>query len=183
MVTQSVIQAPAQPLVSNGYTLAGAPNRLGRLQPTDPAQPLAALHEQYTAQGYLWLKGILPRDEILTFRRRFFAAYQDAGLLAPGSDPVEGLYAGDGGEDKEAMRQLTTEIVQWAAYEAFCLLKPIVAFYEAFLGGPVYLHKRKLIRFTKPNDPNCTGAHYDLTYLRGAQTVCVPVGFRSAIFR
>lgn len=171
--------APIDTLHSNGYTLSTEPNRLGRLIPTDPVQPLNALQNQYRAQGYLWLKGILNRNEVLEFRRRFFSALAETGLLASGSQPVEGLYAGSG-ENKKAVRQRVAEIVQWAAYEAFCLAKPIVDFYETFLGGPVYLHKRKIIRFTRPGDPHCTGAHYDLTYLRaGTDRLCtswIPIG-------
>ncbi len=166
----------AQPLISNGYTLT--PDILGRLEPTDSSRPLAELRGQYRAQGYLWLKNFLDRDEVLAFRRRFFAAFQEAGLLAPGTDPVEGIYSGY--EDKELSRKLVMEIVRWAAYESFCFSPRLWQFYETFMDGPVYLHKRKLVRYTRPGDPTCTGAHYDLTYLRGGtDSVCtswIPIG-------
>ena len=168
-----------KPLVSNGYTLSMAPGRLGMLTPTDPNRPIAELRAQYTEQGYLWLRSILDRDEVLDFRRRYFAAFADTGLLARGSEPIDGIYAG-GSEDKMAVRRIMGEAVMWAAYEAFCLAKPIVDFYEAFMGGPPYLHKRKLIRYTRPGDAACTGAHYDLTYLRaGTDRLCtswIPIG-------
>jgi ectoine hydroxylase-related dioxygenase (phytanoyl-CoA dioxygenase family) len=140
---------------------------------------MAALREQYQAQGYLWLKGLLPRAEVLAFRRRYFAAFSELGLLAPGTDPVEGLYSG-ATVDKMAVRKRVLEIVRWAAYESFCLSPAIWQFYETFLGGPPYLHKRKLIRHTLPGQQNSTGAHYDLTYLRaGTDRVCtswIPLG-------
>ena len=168
-----------KPLESNGYTLAMGPDRLGMLVPTDPSRSMAELRDQYAQQGYLWLRGILDRDEVLAFRRAYFAAFESTGLLAPGSDPLDGIYAGDG-EDKAAVRRIMGETVMWAAYEAFCLAKPIVEFYAAFMGGPPYLHKRKLIRYTKPGDATCTGAHYDLTYLRaGTDRLCtswIPIG-------
>ena len=87
-----------KPLISNGYTLSTAPDRLGMLIPSDPNAPMAELRSQFAEQGYLWLKGILDRSEVLAFRRRYFAAFASAGLLAPASDPVDGIYAG--GEDK-----------------------------------------------------------------------------------
>lgn len=165
-----------RPLISNGYTLS--PAILGRLTPTDPAQPMAALREQYQAQGYLWLKHFLDRDEVLAFRRRFFAALAETGILAPGTDPVDGFYSGD--EDRDLARKILMEAVRWAAYESFCFAPRLWQFYEAFLGGPVYLHKRKILRYTRPHDANCTGAHYDLTYLRGGtDSVCtswIPIG-------
>jgi ectoine hydroxylase-related dioxygenase (phytanoyl-CoA dioxygenase family) len=72
-------------------------------------------------------------------------------------------------------------MVRWAVYEAFCLQQPILDFYEAFLEGPVYLHKRKLIRRTRAGSGWSTPAHYDLTYLRGGtdRSLCtswIPIG-------
>ena len=168
-----------QPLTSNGYTPSSDPARLGWLTPSDPGTPMPALQEQFREQGYLWLKGILDREQVLGFRRRYFETLRETGLIAPGSDPVEGLYSG-GGERGDLTRKLLVEIVRWAAYEAFCLMDPIWRFYEGFLDGPVYLHKRKLIRHVRPGERNSTGAHYDLVYLRGGtDTVCtswIPIG-------
>jgi ectoine hydroxylase-related dioxygenase (phytanoyl-CoA dioxygenase family) len=164
------------PLVSNEFTLSSAPNRLGWLEPTNPMQAREALLEQYRTQGYLWLKGILKRDEVLEFRRRFFSAFLDTGLLAAGSNPVDGMYSGQRAHNGT---KLLGEIVQWASYEAFCLSPAVWQFYEKLLGGPVYLHKRKLIRYTTRED-SCTGAHYDLTYLRAGtdnvHTSWIPIG-------
>lgn len=167
------------PLVSNGFALS--PERVGRLEATLPNQSRAALHEQYEAQGYLWLKGILPRDEVLAFRRRVFAAFADAGLIADGSDPVDGIFSGSEiTQGKPHPNRILMEIVRWAAFEAFCLAQPIIAFYEGFFEGAVYLHKRKIMRYTRPRDPHCTGPHYDLVYLRGGtDRICtswIPIG-------
>jgi hypothetical protein len=165
-----------KPLVSNGYSLSIEPSRLSWLEPTDPHLSRASLWEQYRAQGCLWLRGILKRQEVLEFRRRFFAAFQAVGLLAAGTDPLDGIYSG---HRKGKHQKILGEIVRWASYEAFCLSSEIWQFYEQFLGGPVYLHKRKLIRYTTP-DNSCTGAHYDLTYLRAGtdnvHTSWIPLG-------
>lgn len=165
-----------QPVTSNHFTLADSSDRLGWLVPSDPAQPRDLLLQQYQSQGYLWLKGILDTQRVLDFRRRYFEAFAHVGLLEAGTDPVDGIYSGRG---KGSVQKILTEIVQWASYEAFCLAPEIWQFYEKLLGGPVYLHKRKLIRATTPDD-SCTGAHYDLTYLRaGTDRVCtswIPIG-------
>jgi ectoine hydroxylase-related dioxygenase (phytanoyl-CoA dioxygenase family) len=173
----------ALPLVSNGFAISHDPARLGYLVPSNASLPLAELQEQYRAQGYLWLRGILDRQEVLAFRRRYFTAFADAGLplLAPGTDPVEGIYDDrTPPADPGLYHRVTMEIVRWAEYEAFCLMTPIRRFYEAFLEGAPYLHKRKIIRSGKPGDHHCTGAHYDLTYLRGGtDRICtswIPIG-------
>jgi ectoine hydroxylase-related dioxygenase (phytanoyl-CoA dioxygenase family) len=142
-------------LVSNGYTLSSAPNRLGWLTPSDPTAPIADLRDQLRTQGYLWLRGILPLAAVAQLRARY----------------LRGYHAAQGRTGDE--RKFLMEFVRTAAYEAFCLLPEIWMFYEKLLDGAVYLHKRKIVRHFSPGDPNCTGAHYDLTYLRGGtDSVC-----------
>jgi ectoine hydroxylase-related dioxygenase (phytanoyl-CoA dioxygenase family) len=173
------MQLRERPLLSNGYTLASRHDRLGWLVPSDPGLPIDVLRAQYDAQGYVWLKHLIAPAEVWDFRARYFAALRSAAMIAPESNPVDGIYAGSG-ENKRLVTEKLVEISRWARYEAFCLAKPIVDFYEAFFQAPIYLHKRMLIRHTRPGDPNCTGAHYDLVYLRaGTDQLCtswIPIG-------
>jgi ectoine hydroxylase-related dioxygenase (phytanoyl-CoA dioxygenase family) len=166
-------------LTSNGYDLEMSSQRLGWLTPSDPAEPLAILRERYQQQGYLWLKGILPRQKVLDFRRRFFESFMETGLVHPNFEPEEGIYAG-GGEDRAAINRSLMTFVRSAAFEAFCLMEEIWRFYDVFLDGASYLHKRKIVRHNRPFDKNTTGAHYDLIYLRGGTnrlcTSWIPVG-------
>lgn len=166
-------------LQSNGYVLGSGPRRLGRLTRSDSAEPPGALAERYEADGYLWLKGLLPRDEVLDFRRYFFRQFADLGLLLAGSDPVEGRADPDRKEESGARKRLM-EVVRSAAFESFCLKTQLWRFLDGFLGGMCYLHKRKMLRYTRPGDPSSTGAHYDLVYLRGGTsrlvTAWIPIG-------
>ncbi len=168
-----------RPLVSNGFTLSTEPHRLGWLEPTDPALPIATLRERYRTQGYLWLKGMLDRDAVLSLRRHFFATFADTGFLAADSDPTDGIYSGKA-LPKEVVQQIWAEAARLPEYVAFCISPRIWKFYEDFLGGDIYLHKRKIVRFTAPGDPTCTGGHYDLIYLRaGTDRICtswIPFG-------
>ena len=168
----------ADDLKSNGYTLSKTPERIGWLSPSDPAEPLETLRQRYRQEGYLWLKNFLNKNVVLDFRRRFFTAVAHTGLLAPGSDPEEAIFSGE--EDVQAVNRVLMEFVRSAAYESFCLLEPIWQFYDAFLEGFSYLHKRKILRHNCPGDPATTGAHYDLIYLRGGTdrlcTSWIPIG-------
>lgn len=168
-----------QPLVSNGYTLSNEPHRLGYLIPSDPQSPLEELREQYAAQGYLWLKGILDRDAVLAFRKYYFEMMLPTGIIAPGTDPAEGIASGQL-SSRSLHDKLLMELVRTAAYEAFCLDPRIWQFYDRFLGGPSYLHKRKIVRSSFPGATSNTPAHYDLIYLRGGTaSVCtswIPIG-------
>src|SRR5450432_2043380 len=127
----------AQPLMSNGSPLATDPQRLGWLEPSDPTVSMSHLRAQYQAQGYLWLKGLLPRQEILAVRRCFFERFSDTGFLAPGSDPVEGIFSGKP-VSPETLHRILTEATQLSAYLALCLSPLIWRFYEEFLGGTIY---------------------------------------------
>ncbi|MDX2006270.1 MAG: phytanoyl-CoA dioxygenase family protein [Meiothermus sp.] len=161
-------------LESNGFRLES--RQIGALEANSPHEGRESLQRTYLRQGYLWLQNFLPREEVLAFRKHFFQAFQESGLVR--GDALVGLYSGH--EDQGLASKALMEQVRSAMYEAFCLHPRLVAFLDDFLGGPSYLHKRKLIRYTKPGDPSATGAHYDLVYLRGGTdklvTVWIPIG-------
>jgi hypothetical protein len=166
-------------LSSNGYELDMSPGRLGWLPPTDASLPVERLRVLFREQGCVWLKGLLPRQKILDMRRRYFASFLDTGLVRRDTDPIEGLYAG-GGEERAAVNRAMMLFVRTAAYESFCLMEELWRFMDVFLDGESYLHKRKIVRHTRPHDKSCTGAHYDLVYLRGGTdrvvTCWIPIG-------
>lgn len=145
----------SEPLVSNGYTLNMAPERLGWLEPTDAGLPLERLQAKYHQSGYLWLKGFFRRDVVLDFRHFFF----------------ESLFA---------QEKAFSEVIRSQEYEDFCRMPRLWNFYQEFLGGQPHLHKRKLIRFTHAGESHCTGGHYDLIYLRAGTdklvTSWIPLG-------
>lgn len=169
----------AMPLLrASGRALDRSPRRMGRLTQSDAHEPLDALRVRYREDGYLWLKRLLPRDDVLAFRAYVFAAFADTGLLALGSDPAIGVAGG--AENADLARRRTMELVRSAAFEAFCLSPPLWRLLDGFLGGMSYLHKRKLLRMTKPGQVFSTPAHYDLVYLRGGTdrivTAWIPIG-------
>jgi ectoine hydroxylase-related dioxygenase (phytanoyl-CoA dioxygenase family) len=180
-----VAEAPVKPaaqlpqLKAAGKLLRSTPDRLGWLQPTDPGIGMAALKARYRATGYLWLKGLLDRDEVMAFRRHVFSRFVDLGMIARGSDPGLGIYSGTPPASDESNRMLMA-LVRSAAYESFCVQERLWRFMDAFLGGMSYLHKRKIMRHTLPGTPTVTPAHYDLVYLRGGTdrvvTAWIPIG-------
>ena len=166
-------------LISNGFTLATTPEWLGRLRPSAPSEHPERHRQRLAEDGYLWLKGLLPREEVLGLRREIFTALERTGLLAAGADLSAGVFSGSEGARGEATAKLG-DIVRWHAFDAFCRSAPLQAFFRTLLGGEVHLHRRKILRFTVPGDPACTGAHYDLTYLRAGTdsvlTAWIPIG-------
>jgi ectoine hydroxylase-related dioxygenase (phytanoyl-CoA dioxygenase family) len=172
----------AAPLVSNGYTLDMGEKRLGRLAPVPETErsDRAAWQTRLADQGYLYFKNFFDPAKINAFRSYYFKSLAESGLLAPDSDPVEGL-VGPGPIDQLKVRDiLFNQIVKGKEYEALCTGPELVAFFEQFFGGPVFLHKRKIIRHIRPGGGQATGAHYDLVYLREGTdqvlTAWIPLG-------
>jgi ectoine hydroxylase-related dioxygenase (phytanoyl-CoA dioxygenase family) len=153
-------------LMSNGYPVVNSPAQLGQLISSDPHATIDELREQLKAQGYLWLRGFFPREDVIALRRRFFERMKPTGIVADDTDAAEGIFSGRRDQTGQTTK-LLMEFVRTAAYESFCFQPKLWQFYEQLLGGDVYLHKRKIVRQSYPHDPRTTDAHYDLIYLRG----------------
>ena len=158
-------------LTSNGYRLDESPARLGSLvrTPASERADRAALWARLRSQGYLWLPGQLPVDEVLAFRRFYFDTLAETGLTEPGTDPVLGV-VGQGEVDRERLRELLfTVIVPSPEYDALCRHPAVRGWFAWFLEDDVHLHRRRIIRHSVPGEGgsgSATQAHYDLVYLR-----------------
>jgi len=136
---------------SNGYVLDESPGRFGRLNavPEEELGDREALRARLTRDGYLFLRGLLAADDVQAFREYYFARIPAV-------------------EDRARFRKvLFGEIVPGAEYAAFCA--GLRGWFEWFLGGEAFLHRRKIIRQTRPGENGvgtATQAHYDLVYLR-----------------
>ena len=171
------VRKPEFPLAAHGKTLPV--ERTGLLTPTDPAIGVDAIRRRYQDDGYVWLKGLLPKAGVIDFRRWVFEHLAETGLVEPGSDFSLGI-ASAGGFDRSLAERRLMSLVRSAAYEGFCAQPPLARFMDDFLQGISYLHKRKLMRFIQPGSPAATPAHYDLVYLRGGTsrlvTAWIPIG-------
>jgi hypothetical protein len=163
-------------LTSNGYVLNEAPDRLGSLEAVPDADRGAReiLIDRLQRDGYLYLPGFLDPDVVNGFRRYYFNRLAASGLREVGAGDV----------DQAKLRHiLFREIVPGAEYEAFCRQRAVVDFFSWLLADDVHLHRRKIIRHTRPGDSGlgqATQAHYDLLYLRDGSdqvlTLWVPLG-------
>jgi phytanoyl-CoA dioxygenase PhyH len=153
-------------LTSNGYRLDAS--RLADLEPVpdEIRDDRDALWDRLRRDGYLFLRGALDPERVWEFRRYYFDQLAPTGLVA---DPAVGTIA-DSEPDLAQLRHLLFRtIVPGPEYLEFCTQPAIRGWYEWFLGDRPFLHRRKLIRHTKPGERGvgtATQAHYDLVYLR-----------------
>ena len=165
-----------QVLTSNGYQLSEAPQRLGSLEPVPAADrgSRQALWRRLDADGYLLLRDFLDPAVVNRFRQYYFGRLAEVGLREDGSGEV----------DQAGLRHiLFREIVPGPQYDAFCRQPVIVDFFSWLLADDVHLHRRKIIRHTRPGESGigqATQAHYDLLYLREGTddvlTLWIPLG-------
>jgi ectoine hydroxylase-related dioxygenase (phytanoyl-CoA dioxygenase family) len=158
-------------LTSNGYVLDESPGRLGHIRetPEHERHDREDLWHRLRSQGYLLLRDQLPRAEVLAFRDFYFTALAGTGLLQEGTAPADGI-ASRGPVDLAAYRRiLFSEIVPSPEYQALCASPSVRGWFRWFLDAEVHLHKRKILRHTRPGERGvgtATQAHYDLVYLR-----------------
>ncbi|HEY9290333.1 MAG TPA: phytanoyl-CoA dioxygenase family protein [Microlunatus sp.] len=164
-------------LTSNGYVLDQRPERFGALQtvPDSERTDRDKLWQRLAADGYLYLPGFLDPQAVQDFRSYYFDRLAPAGLTEQNAN---------GDLDQATLRRvLFREIVPGQPYADFCRQPAIVDFFSWLLADDVHLHRRKILRHTRPGDSGigqATQAHYDLLYLRAGTdqvlTIWIPIG-------
>lgn len=62
------------------------------LRPSDANLPLEELQARYEEDGYLFIKQVLPRADVLEMRHQYFSHLASTGVLKEGTQPVEGVF-------------------------------------------------------------------------------------------
>ncbi|KAJ5893942.1 hypothetical protein N7495_005633 [Penicillium taxi] len=172
------------------------------LRPSDPSLPLEELRKRYEEDGYLLVKQVIPRDDVLAARETYFSLVESTGVLKPGTKPVEGVFdpaknhedypgigAGHadangrpGGDKASAFVDLALDAhyQDWYA-EKFCNHPALKDFIARFSGWEenTLSFRRTLLRNNLPGSKPI-GVHYDQIFLRYGEptsiTAWVPIG-------
>ncbi len=176
------------------------PEQVGVLRRSFPDEPLEDLRQRYQEDGYLFLKGVLPRDDVLKAREAYFTMLLPSGVLAPGTAPVDGIfdaardkldYPGIGAGSTDANGRprgglfvdlaLRAHTEPWYKDE-FCrhpALRPLVAALTGWGADSTLALRRTLLRNNTPGN-TAIGVHYDQIFLRHGEdtsvTAWVPIG-------
>lgn len=157
-------------VTSNGYVLDESEARMGSLQPVphDERDDLEALWSRLRRDGYLFLTGFLDPDVVNEFRRFYFHEMRHTGIVDL-DDPSQGLAGSPDFDRAEFRRILYDRIVPSEEYRNIVEGARVSEWFRWFLGDDVTLHKRRILRHTRPGEAGigtATQAHYDLIYLR-----------------
>jgi phytanoyl-CoA hydroxylase len=163
---------------------------LGWLRETPADTPIEEIRHRLFQDEYVFVKGLLPRNDVLEARDHYFSQFESLGLLKPGTAPVDGIYSGEdpalhngigGGEPaaKDELRRLVGAHVQqpYLDFVAHPKLRGMVR--DLMQWEQEVLVKRTMLRHNIPGGQS-TGIHYDKLFLRGGDafflTAWVPIG-------
>ncbi len=152
------------------------------LDSTDLAADPAALNERLAAEGYLFIRGLLPRAAVLEVRRQCRAVAAAGGWLDP-AYPVDDGVANPAAACTDPEPRYVEVFRRLYRLESLHALKhhpAIVSFFERLLGEPVLVHPLFVMRNIFPERPeSTTPAHQDYVHIQGTPdtyTVWIPLG-------
>ncbi|KIW82326.1 hypothetical protein Z517_05353 [Fonsecaea pedrosoi CBS 271.37] len=164
---------------------------LGWLRETPSETPIEEIRRRLFEDEYVFVKGLVPRDDVLKMREHYFGQFKSLGLLKPDTDPVDGIYnmaedislhngiGGGGPAGHDELEQLVKAHVQ-QPYLDFVAHPKLRAMVRNIMDWEEeVLVKRTMLRHNIPGGQS-TGVHYDKLFLRGGHafflTAWVPIG-------
>ncbi len=169
-------------LSSNGVALPRAARYVGWLDPCVPAQLGGrAASQKLNEEGYIFLKGLLPRDLVLDVRERYFDRL-DRSFFKDG-DTRRGEFSGTVPPQDKAFGvegHPAYEFVRSLAFRAFADHPKLAATAEMLMGSPAERIRRTPFRHFIPGTSKASRAHADGAYISNnaadVLTFWVPLG-------
>lgn len=161
-------------------------HQVGLLRPSNPDLPIEILRERFNEDGYLFVKGLLPRDHVMKARESYFRFLSVSDVLKPGTSPVDGIFNPDNQlsnfpglssrkadleKPKSKQAALFSELTAKAHNEEwytddFCKHPNLIEFVGRITQWKdVRQFKRSLFRCNLPQSEPI-GVHYDQMFLR-----------------
>lgn len=139
---------------------------------SDPRSDAADLRARMNEYGYLFFRGLIPAEEVLTVRRDVVDLIEEAGWLDPSRDRMEAI-AKPGIEPKTEGQPeylaVYRQILRTPSFHNFPCHPALMNVAERLLDGDVLVHPRRIGRITFPGSQAfTTPAHQDHFYIRGS---------------
>ena len=140
------------------------------------------LRSRFAEDGYVLLRGLLDRRQVLELRADYFARF-DPAFLAPGSAAEAGLFSGtvpDTLPEYGTAGHPAYDLVRSDRFDRFSRTPQLRKIAEALLGGPAELLPRRILRHFHRGSGKASRAHIDYDYMdRGSDqlvTAWIPLG-------
>ena len=171
------------PLQKTNYGSHIDPKMVGWLEPTSKATPISEIRARYMRDGYVWIRNVIPRSDVLDVRERYFNALSPTSILEPESSPREGifnssldpmLHQGLGATPEKMAEKLLDDIHASREYHEFLAHADLRDWVRRLTGWEQeVLLDRGLIRHNVPGSRCPSGIHYDQLFLRAGDPVFV----------
>jgi ectoine hydroxylase-related dioxygenase (phytanoyl-CoA dioxygenase family) len=141
-----------------------------------------ALRRRMDADGYLFIRGLIPPADIAALRARTLPMMAAAGWLKAGTDPDESIAEPSRAcvDPEPAYLEVYRPMYRLEALHAIAHHPAVMGVLESMLGGPVLPHPRLILRNVFPQRPDyTTPAHQDYPHIQGTPetySVWVPLG-------
>ncbi|KAJ4309605.1 hypothetical protein N0V84_011418, partial [Fusarium piperis] len=150
-----------------------------KLRVSYPDEPLEELYQRYITEGYVFMKGLLPREDVLAAREAYFTSMAPSRVLKPGTKTVDvsltTLPTQLIIQESELTASRTRAQVERSWYSGpedgsvrgFCnhpALKDFVARLTGW-GDATLAVRRTLLRNNTPGN-KAIGVHYDQSFMR-----------------
>jgi hypothetical protein len=139
-----------------------------------------ALLRRLTDDGYLFFRGLLPREAILNVRRQILDIYQAVGWLRPGTEPMEGIARAEPFKFRSDEYLATLRrVMSLADMHALKLHPALTGLMSRIYGEPAFPVPTTIPRMTYPLPEETTQPHQDWLYVQGstyALTTWLPLG-------
>ncbi len=144
-------------LYAEGRRLDTSPEAFGELHGSDDLRgDREALRQRLAEEGYLYLPGLLERDEVLAVRAEIFKRLDERGMLCPEHPVSEGVVREEAPPLLDYLDALTENN---PLLDKLLYAGQMMRFYEFFLGGPVRHFDYTWIRAKVTGGLGTTAAH------------------------
>ena len=141
-----------------------------------------ALREQAQRDGYLFFHNLADTELMLSLRRQILLLCEQAGWLAVGTGPMEGIAAPGTRhlEPEPEFMRVYKQVMQLEDFHAFAHQPRLIAMLDALFGEITLVHARNIARIIFPQATQfTTPAHQDYLHIQGTEqtwTSWIPLG-------
>ncbi|MBV9851370.1 MAG: phytanoyl-CoA dioxygenase family protein [Armatimonadetes bacterium] len=128
------------------------------------------LRQRAREDGYLFLRGLIDRASLQHVRRQILDLCAEAGWLAPGADPMEGIAAPGVRhiEPEPAFMAVYDRVMRLEDFHALAHHPSLIAVLDTLFGEPTLPHARNITRIIFPQATAfTTPAHQDYVHIQG----------------
>jgi len=147
-----------------------------------PGEPGDVLRKRLARDGYLFVRGLAPKQRLLSIRNDILNLCAEHGWLDPTAPVTQGIYVkrAEFPEYQDEYMPLYRKLIQQGPFNACSQDPKIIRFFAKVLGGPILAHPRNIARISFPRHyENTTQPHQDFFYIHGTPetyTTWIPLG-------